>query len=1473
MADRKKIDTLIQQGDQLAAQGRWDQAMGAYGQALELAPEDVQLRDHILEAATRRGDYGEVISQCMALAELFAAQGEVDQAIERYKIIVNLEQSVRKKGFGGEEASEIQNRVAQVKPEIFSRIGRFYLDKGDHDESVGWLRSSLDIDPGRWDTHMALGRALMAQSKDKEAIGEFQEVVRLAPNEAAQAYEMLGEVFIRAGRQPQTTVVWFRNAGELYMQRKQMVDAIRTYERILEYESRNKDILVKLAEIYASEGRTEQAVETYRTLAGIYQEEGLLDKVIGFYEKLLDCDPQNEEARNQVIDIYRNILARDPSNTSVRLRLVENLLRRGMTAEAGEQQLALARSHLERGMIEEALPVARKLLELDPGNIEARKLMGEVYRKKDMNSEALTEFQQVVRLYQDAGDESAAMDFQHRLVELFPEASDLQYQVGLTLRGQGDHDGAVRELLRLLGERPDDLLARVYLAEEYSALDRWDEAVETYRTVLAQEPGRLDVRKRLVKYCLESGRLEEALQEIQALPEEDFERGNLLCRLIEKELADGHLEEVEGHLDRLLDDDERKVGFRKDLIKRYLDANDLEKADAAMPLVPRSDKERNRLVTRLMEMYLNSGNLETAAELINRLPAEDPLRLSFQRRLIGSYQDTGRLEEAAAELARLPEGDESRPDFLARQISGLLTANRLSEAIREIERLPEADPARNSFMGQLIEAYLQSGDIDRAAEEVGRLSLEDEIRPRYRRRIIQAYLNANRLEDAERDIHALDPGDPEKRSFLRLLLQKFEATGQMDRLREMVLHLPDDMDEKQQYLDGIVHNYLMSGDLAQARQEVYQMAESVSATGNHQEAERLYRELLAYHPADVEIRLRLSHEVACQGKLERAREGMLVLAGRFHSEGNATSAADIYSRLLEIDPENLNARYRLGHIWAEHGQTAQALEQFSQLAKVYLLQNLPEVAQRVLHRILELEPKDIPHRRQLIQLLTRNLRFDEATEHYRMLLGIHLDRGEIDEARLCVREIVNLQPLNLELRQRLGEMFLKTGFLEEGQKLMEELASTYKGRGDHEHVIQVFWTLSRTFEDNQQWETALEYRERVADELVEAEDWKEAQEQYLHTLEQYLVRGRKERTDPLFVKLIDGFFRHKNVPEGISRIERLEESFLDQGRKGISLIVKDRLAGIMERMEEWDRALELVEAISTRYLELGEHEQAIAYSRRAADLALNHQRVEHGLGLLFRLAELVLAYRGVEAAHPVLEEIGRRSGEEPRVLEQIGDLLFNAEHFEEARPYYDEVLRREPGCAGALSRVAIIYARQERLEEAAGVARQIFAKGLVGRIVSEYRQAVGYSPEDAGSQIKMGEFYRQMGFLEEAIQEFYRASRDPGKMLLAVNHLAMAFKEKGYRDLAIRQFLKALDQPGFMDDDLLDLRYNLGQVLEEEGRFNEALQAYQECYAVDIRFRDVSERIEVLFERLQSDSDGGNLGEYGEPADNWGREV
>ncbi len=1478
MADLSKNVVLIEQADQLASEARWNEARELYHQALQAHPGDMELHLHVLDMATQAGDYAEIISRNMAVAELCAQNGEYDAARSRYKDVIDLEQEARN-GNARINPSELVNLVAQVKPEIFAKMGDIDILEGKAEDAINWLKPSLELAPSRWETHMAMGRAFMATGQDQKAIGEFQEVVRLAPQDAATAYEMLGDVYLRMGRPSQSTAVWFRNAGELFTQRGQLRDAMRTYERILAFDPNNKDILIRLADIYSDEHIYDKAAGVYATLINIYEQDKdsdqdkVKDKIIDYSERLLECDPQNVEARNRLLNIYGDILQKDPNNVAVRVRLADCMAASGMLNEAAEQRMYLAQGYFDHNMLDDAYGVVCLILESVPAHIAARRMLGDLYKRRDMTTEALAEYQEVVRLYRAAGDDNAAFELQHLLVEMFPEITDLKYKLTLDLRAQGNHPGAINELLRILSDNPNDMVAKGYLGEEYSALGDWDGAVQVYRSMLDSDPGRTDIRKRLIKHFLEVGELNDALLDIRCLADDDFEKMSFLYRIIEICMEHERYDDVERYAAVLPEDDERLIGFRKELINRFLQNNNWSRAEANLALIPRTDKDRNRLVSSLLEKYMESGNCEAVASMLERLPQDDPLRLTFQHRLIASYQEQGRLGEAKLEMLRLPDDDDLLLEFMKRQITCLMNEKRYDEAVTEINLLPDSSPVKSSFMGQLVEAHLQNGDIDKAAVEVSRLSNDEEIASRCKRRLVQAYLNADRLQEAERDILALDDRDREKTSFLRLLLQRYEASGEIERLRALALQLPDHMVEKQQYLEGVAHSYLSSGDLTAGRQEVYNMAESVSASGNHYEAEHLYSKLLAWYPVDIDIRLRLCQELASQGKLERAREGMLVLAGRFLSEGNATSAADIYVRLLEIDPDNFNARYRLGDIWAEQGQSAQALEQFSMLAAVYLQQNLPEAAQRVLHRILELDPKDIEHRRQLIQLLTRNLRFEEATENHRKLLEIYLERGELEEARACVRDIVVLQPLNLDLRQRLGEMFLGAGFLEEGQHLMEELAYTYKGRGDHANVVKVFSTLSKIFENNQQWDTSLEYLERVADEQVEADMWPEAQNNYIHALKMYLLRGRKDIIDPLFVRLIDGFFRHRSVNQGIKLLEQLEAFFSEQHRLDLSLVIKDRLASIMERLTEWSQALELVSSISQDFLTLNDTDQAIAYCRRAADLALNHDMHERGMDILFRLLSMILTYRGYEAALPLMDELRQRSLGNANVIEKLGDALFIKDMLDEARLVYEEVLDISPDNVSALSRLAVIYARDNKLDEIAALSRKVVTDGLIGRVVKEYTDVLRADNDEFTFHLRLGEFFQQIGFLDEAIVEYDKASRDPAKVLQAVNHLAMAFSKKGYNSLATKQLVRILEQPGFSDEELLELRYNLAHIWEEEGQIKEALQAYQDCYAVDLDFRDVADRIDDLLSKTDGDQYNSDVYVYDEFEGDYDEEV
>ena len=1052
MSDKARTEQWLETANALANQGRWDEAAEAYQEALKGDPHNLDVRGYIISLSRKIGAYSEVIHQHMECAEIFRQQGDLDAAVERYREVLRLEETVESQGSSlraADEIAQVKESVKRVKPEVCLQIGRYFLQRDEVDQAVQYLRKSIELGPGRWEAHMFLGKAYMQLGMDKDAIDQFQEVSRLAPQEAAQAYEMLGEIFARKkGRSVQNTKVWFQHAAEMYVKKEQLNDAIRAYLRILDLEPENKEILHSLGELYAKLDKLAEAVETYRSLAELYVDNKPLDKVIGLYETVVSWDPSASWAIDKLIGIYQGVLERNPTNINIRKRLVEHLVATGNKDEVTAHYVQLAHGNIERGMLDEAVKSLRKLLELDRGNIPARELLGEIYLKKDMQYEALETFQQIVKLHKAAGDEQAALDFQQRMVEFFPTAQDLVYQVALSLRDKGDLPGALAELERIVAQKPNDDSALLYKAEILTELKQFDPAIHTYARILQLDPQRVDIRMNVIDLLLRTNRLDESSRQIAVLPSEDEDVLALRTRLILLNLERGRLEQAETELEALPEDNEKRLLFRKELVKKYLDAGNLEKAFEGLPQIPRSDRERNSLVTRLLEIPLAKGDLEQAAGTIHRFPEDDPLRLTFQRRLIASYLEAGRLGEASAEVGKLPSEDESRSGFVARLIASFLAQGDLDDAAREIYSLGESDPLRNSYMGQLIEAYLSSGNIDRAAQEVAQLAEDDEIRPRYHRRIIQAYLNASRFEEAERDITTLSEDDPEKRSFLRLLIQKYLTLGQLDRVRDVVDLMPDDMEEKKQYLDGLVHNYLDSGDLARARQHIYSMAESESAQGNHVEAERLYREILAYQPADYEIRLRVSQEIAVQGQTERAREGMLVLAGRFNREKNVTSAVDVYSRMLEMDPTDYNARFKLGHLWAEQGQTAQALEQFATLAKVYLEQNLPEVAHKVLDRILELDPKDVDHRRQAIRLLIRNLQFEQATEHYRSLMTIYLERGEVDEAEDCVKEIISLQPLNLELRQSLGALFLRAGFLEQGQVLLEELYKDADGKGE-----------------------------------------------------------------------------------------------------------------------------------------------------------------------------------------------------------------------------------------------------------------------------------------------------------------------------------------------------------------------------------------------------------------------------------------
>ena len=118
--------------------------------------------------------------------------------------------------------------------------------------------------------------------------------------------------------------------------------------------------------------------------------------------------------------------------------------------------------------------------------------------------------------------------------------------------------------------------------------------------------------------------------------------------------------------------------------------------------------------------------------------------------------------------------------------------------------------------------------------------------------------------------------------------------------------------------------------------------------------------------------------------------------------------------------------------------------------------------------------------------------------------------------------------------------------------------------------------------------------------------------------------------------------------------------------------------------------------------------------------------------------------------------------------------------------------------------------------------------------------------EDFATHYNLGIAYKEMELLDEAIGEFQMAARSPQFFVECCSMLGLCFRQKGLSELAEKWYRKGLEAPGFPEEVMAGLRYDLAETLEEMGRKEEALALFREVYAVNAQYRDVKSKIQNL---------------------------
>jgi Tfp pilus assembly protein PilF len=149
---------LIDQGHALQAQGKLDEAMQCYREAIRLAPNPA--RGHL-----NRGN-------------VLLLQGDLDGALDAFRTALE-----HQPGYAG----------------AYYNIGNALLGNRQFDEAVASYRSALEIKPDYAEVHCSLGVALKELGQMDEAVACFRRALQIEPG-LVEAHLNLGSLYLSQGR-------------------------------------------------------------------------------------------------------------------------------------------------------------------------------------------------------------------------------------------------------------------------------------------------------------------------------------------------------------------------------------------------------------------------------------------------------------------------------------------------------------------------------------------------------------------------------------------------------------------------------------------------------------------------------------------------------------------------------------------------------------------------------------------------------------------------------------------------------------------------------------------------------------------------------------------------------------------------------------------------------------------------------------------------------------------------------------------------------------------------------------------------------------------------------------------------------------------------------------------------------------------------------------------------------------------------
>lgn len=649
--------------------------------------------------------------------------------------------------------------------------------------------------------------------------------------------------------------------------------------------------------------------------------------------------------------------------------------------------------------------------------------------------------------------------------------------------------------------------------------------------------------------------------------------------------------------------------------------------------------------------------------------------------------------------------------------------------------------------------------------------------------------------------------------------------------------------------------YIQLGRIDEAVQAFQCVGSYYETKGYYSQALAVYRKINKLDPNHVIAMVKMGDLYAAQGFAAEAKKEYLKAEQVFRQEKRLRELMFLYDKLIKLDRDNVSFKLSLAGLFEQEGFVEEAVVQLNDAAELFLSQDDLKEAEKVIKQARLLKADDEQSLTNLVEVLKRSGRRDEAIEvvqdvlsrdetsiHFRGILGtLHLEDGKLEKAEKIFTDIIAEEPLEARARVKLGKVYALQDKPEKAYIIFEPLIDNLLKKQKEDKAIGL---LGVVLSARQVYLPALE---KLA-AIYKSKNQKADQEVVCRViLEEARARNLGET---MFVALAD-------LMELCPSDERLAKEYWDLRR---------RLGFIDDKQEE---------------------EELLARTRREedadillakADLYMSQGLIRNARRILENLSHKFPDSARIEAKLESLEKLKSKIKEEeiPLRVEKVREIENKIEAAPDAAKTYVSLLQNRAGeeerltAADIFSDTEILplpseeaqgrryYDLSEKIAEELEMIRNVFSQQLRGDIsilekdlsdiVRDFRAQVRKKIDvrDFEARYHLGLAFLEQDLLEEAVEEFLLASEDPGRTLECYTIISKAYRKKGNFEEADKWLKECLKLAGEGTERFYALQYELASLYEEMGDKPKALELYDQVRKWNAHYRDIGQKIKSL---------------------------